>query len=543
MLTLSTTSITQSAALGESAESQPGLNYSPEEMDNNMVRVPAGSFLFGMSAKEKLAAAKEAGVHPDMLRFHSNRQLLTTKEFWIDKYPVTRGQFLRFMKATGYKIQYNGWLVAWRELVGDPFVADPVKMCWPMIGVNSVDGAAYAKWVGKRLPTEIEWEKAVRGTDGRLYPWGNTWKDSACYRNPGNLSLGAGFPVGSFPDGASPYGVMDMVGSVLQWVEVVITPPVASESGMQDTNNYFLAGSSLLHQQPYSHMVGHRLSHSQENRIYDSGFRCVSDVKPQNLATSPKYAPPPVAAPKPVKLRADLFLKEPIRLEPLGWATFNIHVPWFPESVWSVDCPEGRFGPFGGAIAWPYEKESEWKIDWKVEDGGRRISYSREKDGKKLNFEAWVDGPVVEYRMSGENMEPLDLSAFCFKTFSPFFSSQERLTQNRLDGNTLVRSCDLPVNPLFPASFGWTLHGLDVPNTSRHKSFQGLNPGAAIFKAYQGSAYLMIVGPPGVSAGGNGWVPCTHLGGPKRLVEKSGGGRIVFWLGDFDGAKKYLKYE
>jgi hypothetical protein len=140
-------------------------------------------------------------------------------------------------------------------------------------------------------------------------------------------------------------------------------------------------------------------------------------------------------------------------------------------------------------------------------------------------------------------MEPLDLSAFCFKTFSPFFSSQERLTQNRLDGNTLVRSCDLPVNPLFPASFGWTLHGLDVPNTSRHKSFQGLNPGAAIFKAYQGSAYLMIVGPPGVSAGGNGWVPCTHLGGPKRLVEKSGGGRIVFWLGDFDGAKKYLKYE
>ncbi len=517
-----------------------GSNYSPEELDNAMARIPAGSFLFGITDAEKQAAAKEAGVHPDMLRYHSSRQVLTTREFWMDKYPVTRGQFLRFMKATGYKIPYNGWLVAWRELLGDPF-ADPDKLCWPMTGVNSEDAAAYAKWAGKRLPTEIEWEKAARGADGRLYPWGDTWDDSACYKNAGNIPLGAGFPVGSFPRGASPYGVMDMAGSALQWVQVVFTP-VASGSGRRDENGYCLAGSSPLHRQSYTHMIGNRLSWHETMRIYDGGFRCVADTKPPNLVTSTKYAAPSVVLPKPVELRADLFPKEPIRLEPLNWATFKIHVPWFPQSVWAVDCPEVRFGPFGGANQWPYENESEWKIDWNVSEGGQRISYARERQRQKLSFEAWVDGAVVEYRISGENMGPLDLSSFCFKTFSPFFSSQERMTQNCLDNGKLVRSCNLPVSTQSPVSFGWSL-GESPMHGGQFTSAKPLDPGAVIYKAYAGAAYLAFVGVSGLGGSGNGWVPCTHLGGPRQVVQKSGGGRIVFWIGPLEGAQKYLRFE
>ncbi len=466
---------------------------------------------------------------------------MNTREFWIDKYPVTRGQFLGFLKATGYKIPYNGWLVGWKELLEDPF-SDPAKLNWPITGVNAADGAAYAKWLGKRLPTEIEWEKAARGTDGRLYPWGNTWKDTACYTNPGNLPLDAGFPVGSFPDGDSPYGVSDLVGSVLQWVDVVITPPVASVSGRQDDSTQFLAGSAPLHQMRYNHMVTRRLSWSHDMRIYDSGFRCVSDSQPQNLVTQPKYKAPPLQLPKPVELRADLFLKEPIRLEPLGCSTFKIHVPWFPESVWTIDSPEGPYGPFGGANQWPYLAESEWNVDWKVEDGGRRISYEREKDGKKIKFAAWVDGPSVEYWISTENMGKIDLSSFCFKTFSPFFSSQERATQNRLEGDTLVRSLDLSVNTLWPPSLQWSILGSSKSGDRTSKLVTGLDPGAVIFKAYQGPAYLIFVGVPGVESGGNGWPPCTHLGGPIQIAEK-GGGRIMFWVGPLDGAKKYLKYD
>jgi formylglycine-generating enzyme required for sulfatase activity len=521
--------LTAPADAGEKAPAaqkpSPLIGYSPEELDNTMVRIPAGPFLFGMTGEQKRAAAQQADVHPDMLYFHSNRQTLTTKEFWIDKYPVTRGQFLRFMKTTGYKIPYNGWLVGWRELLGDP-LADAGKQSWPMVGVGAEDALAYARWAGKRLPTEIEWEKAARGTDGRLFPWGNAWKSSACFRNPGNISLGAGFPVGSFPAGASPYQVMDMAGSVLQWVEVVFTP-TSSVSSERDQNLYYFAGSGPVHRQPYTHMVSNRLSWHQGMRIYNGGFRCASDVPPKGLVAKPKYAPPAPQLPKPVKLRPDL-LKEPIRLEPLCCTTLKIHVPWFPESVWAVDCPEVRVGPFGGANDWPGQKEEFWRIDWKSQDNHRRISYVREQGAKKVQFEAWVDGPAVEYRISSKNLGQLDMGSFCIKTFSPFFSSQERMTQNRFTGDRLLPTCIEPLACEWPVSFGWSLGG-------------NIQDGAAVYKAHQGPAYVMFAGPEGVGAGGNGWVPCTHLRWPKALRSESGGGRIVFWIGALDGARKHLK--
>ncbi|MBM4033224.1 MAG: hypothetical protein FJ291_15780, partial [Planctomycetes bacterium] len=86
-------------------------NYDPKELDRAMAPIPAGKVLFGLRPEEKAAQAQAAGVHPDMLHFHSNRRELEVPAFWMDRHPVTRGQFLRFMQATGYSILYNGWLV------------------------------------------------------------------------------------------------------------------------------------------------------------------------------------------------------------------------------------------------------------------------------------------------------------------------------------------------------------------------------------------------------------------------------------------------
>ena len=84
-----------------------------------------------------------------------------------------------------------------------------------MVNVSWLDCVSYAKWAGASLPTEAQWEKAARGTDGRLYPWGNRWDTSVC--NNAYTKILRTQPVGSYPAGSSPYGCMDMAGNVWEW--------------------------------------------------------------------------------------------------------------------------------------------------------------------------------------------------------------------------------------------------------------------------------------------------------------------------------------
>ena len=122
--------------------------------------MPAGPFRFGLAEAQRQALARDAGVHPDMLHFHSREALLDTPPYWIDRYPVTNAQFRRFLEETSYQVPHNGWRVGWTDLVGTEDLLAPV------VGVNAEDAEAYARWAGKRLPTEVEWEKAARGEGG-----------------------------------------------------------------------------------------------------------------------------------------------------------------------------------------------------------------------------------------------------------------------------------------------------------------------------------------------------------------------------------------
>ena len=181
----------------------------------------------------------------------------------------------------------------------------------------------------------------------------------------------------------------------------------------------------------------------------------------------------------------------------------------------AVDCPEVAWGPASGANDWPYKDRSVWEVDWKVEDGGRRISYVSEAGDKKVRFDAWVDGASVNYRIVGENLGKPDMSSFCTKTFSPFFSSQERMTQHRLDAGKLTRVCDLPIARDATRAFAWSL---------------GAGPAqAALYRSFDGSAWLVFSGDEGITAGGNGWVPCTHV---RSGVADSG--KIIFVVGTLD---------
>lgn len=177
---------------------EPGVRRSvriavAEVLDGVMAEVPGGEFTMGDSA----GAPDEGPTH-----------VVSVKSFWIDKYPVTNAQYARFVRATGYRAP-----AYWKH--GEYPEGEEGL---PVTGVSWYDAKAYADWVGKRVPTEAEWEKAARGVDGRRYPWGDKFETDHC--NWFESSSGGDLtPVGSFPLGISPFGVHDMAGNVWEWVE------------------------------------------------------------------------------------------------------------------------------------------------------------------------------------------------------------------------------------------------------------------------------------------------------------------------------------
>ena len=122
-------------------------------------------------------------------------------DYWIGKYLVTNAQFERFVNETKYQGKQD-----WRSEF------TPGKERHPVVNVTWHDALAFCKWAGVTLPSEAEWEKAARGTDGLTYPWGNQWDAGRC-----NVAGRGTTPVDQYPNGMSPYGCYDMAGNAQEW--------------------------------------------------------------------------------------------------------------------------------------------------------------------------------------------------------------------------------------------------------------------------------------------------------------------------------------
>jgi gamma-glutamyl hercynylcysteine S-oxide synthase len=204
--------------------------------------------------------------------FDSSRTV-SMKRYFMDTYPVTNEQFKAFLTAAKYRPKDStNFLKHWAN-----GKVPAGKEKHPVVYVSLEDARAYARWAGKRLPTEIEWQYAAQGSDGRKYPWGTAFDSTKC-----NVGRGSSTPVDAFPAGKSPFGVMDLVGNVWQWTGDVYDNGTFY-LGMVRGGSYYDPTSSFWYikggPQPVDNPQVMLLVSPGFDRCGTVGFRCVKDAK------------------------------------------------------------------------------------------------------------------------------------------------------------------------------------------------------------------------------------------------------------------------
>jgi formylglycine-generating enzyme required for sulfatase activity len=244
-----------------------------------MVHVPAGEFLMGSKEGDPDAYDNE---HP--------QHTVYVSEFWIDKTEVTNEQYGHCVAAG--VCQALSDYVCQASADADNVVLFNVAD-QPVVGVSWYDAQTYCEWVRKRLPTEAEWEKAARGTDGRKYPWGNSFDDckvnfcdaANCafnHRYGGNDGYQCTAPVGSYPEGASPHHALDMAGNVEEWcqdwydADYYASSPQRDPQGPSSGNRRVTRGGSWYSNQTFVRTTSRDWGFPHVGNQY-VGFRCVSE--------------------------------------------------------------------------------------------------------------------------------------------------------------------------------------------------------------------------------------------------------------------------
>jgi iron(II)-dependent oxidoreductase len=243
-----------------------------------MVAIPAGDYVFKVSGIE-IEGSNDIGVDVQYpwenmaRRFHEQR--MTILPIYMDKYPVTNAEFKKFLDATHYRpADTLNFLRDWKNGAYPESWANK-----PVTWVSLEDARAYAKWAGKRLPHEWEWQYVAQGgNSARVYPWGDDWEANAVPVPVKGRSLTTPDNVDAHPAGASPFGVMDLVGNVWQWTDEFLD---------EHTRAAILRGGSYYQPQGSIWYFPQAYRNDQHGKLllmapsYDRsgtvGFRCVSD--------------------------------------------------------------------------------------------------------------------------------------------------------------------------------------------------------------------------------------------------------------------------
>ena len=240
-----------------------------------MLLIPAGEFFMGSTEKQAIEAwRKNDGGYDkeDYLAEYPQRKIMLGN-FYIDKKEVSNSDYKMFVDARNHIAP---------ALWSDQNLNSPSL---PVVGVDWNDAEAFCRWLGKRLPTEAEWEKAARGPDGRIWPWGNAWdpaKDNHGMGTEYGFDESDGYkytaPVG-IELGVSPYGALNMAGNVYEWVADDFNAyPENDKYSQQDFNKGFkvFKGGAYTDGQSDQRPAS-RIGYQKDYKDVDIGFRCAKN--------------------------------------------------------------------------------------------------------------------------------------------------------------------------------------------------------------------------------------------------------------------------
>jgi formylglycine-generating enzyme required for sulfatase activity len=255
----------------------------------DMLLISAGEFLFGAANDVVLPIER-----PEGFQAPNARQAVVLRDFYVDVTEVSNGTYKQFCDATGR---------AYPQPPPDDAAYFESKPDYPVVNVTFEDAQAFAQWAGKRLPTEQEWEKAARGIDGRIYPWGNTISDRQANAAGNADGFDGAAPVNSLPAGSSPYGILNMSGNVWEWTASVYEPSPQEtadqarawkEVGViwKPGAPWFVikGGSYITPPDDLDLLAFFRAAMPSDIKTAYQGFRCAMDA-PQSAPANPQDAP------------------------------------------------------------------------------------------------------------------------------------------------------------------------------------------------------------------------------------------------------------
>lgn len=263
--------------LSPEASRQVKMTAIADNRDHDMIEIKGGTYVLG----------SERGNHDER-----PVRKVVVPSFWIDKHEITCAQYQRFLEDVrkhGHRWCHENepqhkdhtpyhtyaWALKFSWVGGQP----PRGMAdYPVVLTDWYDAYAYARWAGKRLPSEDEWEVAARGGDGREYPWGNTFSLEKC--NIGDQPVA----VGTFPGGASPWGVLDLAGNVAEWTSTAYEPQALDSK--EFTGRFglpIIKGGSWDDNSKTCRSPARDVRRSPAYRSTTVGFRCVSEKEPSTL--------------------------------------------------------------------------------------------------------------------------------------------------------------------------------------------------------------------------------------------------------------------